>query len=86
MRRAVLAGMVMVAAMAAGRAQGPAQRVLGTRAVATITVDGLKFRDLNRNGQLDPYEDWRLATSRRVDDLVGRGAVQDDDRAGRHVR
>ena len=77
MRRVLVAGMVMVTAMTAGRAQGPAQPVLGSRTIPTITVDGLKFRDLNRSGQLDPYEDWRLATPRRVSDLVGRMTLEE---------
>ena len=27
-----------------------------------LEVDGYKFKDMNKNGQLDPYEDWRLDT------------------------
>jgi len=30
-----------------------------------IEVDGLKFKDLNGNGKLDPYEDWRLSPRRK---------------------
>ena len=37
---------------------------------APINVDGEVFRDLNRNGKLDPYEDYRVATTDRVEDLV----------------
>ena len=37
-----------------------------------ITVDGLKFRDSNGNGVLDPYEDWRLPEICRARDLVTR--------------
>ncbi len=37
-----------------------------------ITVDGVTFRDLNRNGRLDPFEDPRLPAEGRADDLVGR--------------
>jgi beta-glucosidase len=33
---------------------------------------GLQFKDLNRNGLLDPYEDWRLTPEQRAHDLVGR--------------
>ena len=28
--------------------------------VKIIYKDGLPFKDLNKNGQLDKYEDWRL--------------------------
>ena len=37
---------------------------------APINMDGEDFRDLNRNGSLDPYEDYRMATADRVEDLL----------------
>ena len=37
---------------------------------APINVDGEVFRDLNRNGKLDAYEDYRVATTDRVEDLL----------------
>lgn len=37
-----------------------------------IEVDGLKFKDLNGNGKLDPYEDWRLSPEERAKDLVSK--------------
>jgi beta-glucosidase len=42
------------------------------RSKPILTVRGQRFKDLNANGTLDPYEDWRLPTTARVDDLVGR--------------
>ena len=38
----------------------------------TIYVDGMAFRDLNKNGILDPYEDRRQPVDIRVEDLLGR--------------
>lgn len=38
---------------------------------ALLEVDGLKFKDMNDNGKLDPYEDWRLETDVRITDLLG---------------
>lgn len=35
-----------------------------------IEVDGLKFKDLNANGQLDVYEDWRNDSATRTKDLL----------------
>ncbi|WP_087972294.1 glycoside hydrolase family 3 protein [Oceanobacillus rekensis] len=35
-----------------------------------IEVDGLKFKDLNGDGKLDPYEDWRLSPKERAENLV----------------
>jgi beta-glucosidase len=46
------------------------QLTLGRRSVTVLTVGGLDFKDLNKNGRLDPYEDWRLPVDTRVDDLV----------------
>lgn len=43
---------------------------LEVRRKKLIEVDGLKFKDLNGNGKLDPYEDWRLSPEERAKDLV----------------
>lgn len=40
-------------------------------AATVLTIDGSQFRDLNHNGQLDPYEDWRLTPAERARNLVG---------------
>ncbi|MDO5735549.1 MAG: glycoside hydrolase family 3 N-terminal domain-containing protein [Propionibacteriaceae bacterium] len=40
--------------------------------IGLTTVDGVAFRDLNRNGVLDPFEDPRLPVEERVDDLLPR--------------
>lgn len=44
---------------------------LETRSKKLIEENGLQFKDLNGNGRLDPYEDWRLPVEERVRDLVG---------------
>ncbi len=56
----------------AGVANGQAQPELGAREKPLLTVDGLRFRDMNSDGALAPYEDWRLSPEQRADDLVGR--------------
>jgi beta-glucosidase len=43
-----------------------------SRSKQLLLVEGLQFRDLNSDQQLTPYEDWRLPTSDRVQDLVSR--------------
>ena len=66
---------VLLLILLAGSASGgekPKQPVLGHRSVPLLTVDGLVFKDLNRNGKLDPYEDWRLPAEVRAADLVQR--------------
>ena len=45
---------------------------ISSRVKPVIVADGLRFRDLNANGVLDPYEDWRLTPSERAADLVAR--------------
>jgi beta-glucosidase len=40
--------------------------------VKILTVDGLAFKDLNKNGKLDKYEDWRLSTDERAKDLASK--------------
>lgn len=46
------------------------QPKLEVRKKKLIEVDGLKFKDLNGNGKLDPYEDWRLSPKERAENLV----------------
>jgi len=36
-----------------------------------LEVDGLKFKDMNKNGELDVYEDWRQEIDARVENLIG---------------
>lgn len=45
-----------------------------------LEVDGLKFKDMNGNGELDVYEDWRQETDARVNDLLGQ--MTDKEKAG----
>jgi beta-glucosidase len=44
---------------------------------ARVESDGFAYRDLNGNGQLDPYEDSRLSTEERIDDLLPRMTLQE---------
>ena len=53
------------------------QAELESRNIPTLTVDGLKFKDLNKNGQLEPYEDWRLDSATRARDLTSRMNVEE---------
>jgi beta-glucosidase len=46
------------------------QPTLTARAKSLIAVDGMQFKDLNANGKLDPYEDWRLTIDERINDLA----------------
>jgi beta-glucosidase len=44
--------------------------------VKILTVNGLAFKDLNKNGQLDKYEDWRLPVDERAKDLASKMSVE----------
>jgi beta-glucosidase len=64
-----------------GRAAAPeGQASIGARGKPVITVDGLRFKDLNANGALDRYEDWRLDAGARAADLVSKMTL--DEKAG----
>ncbi len=53
------------------------QPVIGARVVGTLQADGLVFRDLNKNGRLDAYEDWRRPVAERVEDLVDQMTLEE---------
>ncbi|MFN5479857.1 MAG: glycoside hydrolase family 3 N-terminal domain-containing protein [Chitinophagaceae bacterium] len=58
-------------------AQSPVQQpVLGFRSAKLIVQDGKEFKDLNRNGKLDKYEDWRLPYEQRANDLLSKMSVE----------
>lgn len=48
--------------------------------VKLIAEDGYAFKDLNRNGKLDKYEDWRLGFEERAIDLASQ--LSDEEIAG----
>ena len=45
--------------------------------VSILTVDGYAFKDLNRNGELDVYEDWRLGAEERAADLAAQLTIEE---------
>ena len=42
-----------------------------------LVVEGIKFRDLNKNGRLDVYEDNRQSIDDRVDDLISQMTIEE---------
>ena len=42
-----------------------------------LFIDGLPFRDLNGNGRLDIYEDFRRPIDERVEDLLGQMTLEE---------
>ncbi|WP_404477794.1 glycoside hydrolase family 3 protein [Novosphingobium sp. BL-52-GroH] len=51
------------------------QPAIESRSAPVIVEDGLRFRDLDRNGKLDIYEDWRRTPAERAKDLTARMTV-----------
>lgn len=45
--------------------------------VKLLTVDRYAFKDLNKNGELDAYEDWRLSADERATDLASKLTLED---------
>ncbi|MEJ2005201.1 MAG: glycoside hydrolase family 3 protein [Cyclobacteriaceae bacterium] len=45
--------------------------------IETITIDGYSFLDRNSNGELDAYEDDRLSTEERVEDLLSQMTTEE---------
>lgn len=58
-------------------AQNAIQPELGHDSVPLLTLSGLKFKDLNRDCRLNPYEDWRLPAQTRANDLTQRMTLQE---------
>ncbi len=54
-----------------------AQPKIAARVAPLLNIDGLVFKDLNRNGVLDRYEDWRQPLDERVADLLARMTVEE---------
>lgn len=57
--------------------KGPNLGYSPTSGIKILTVNGLKFKDLNKNGKLDKYEDWRLPIDERAKDLAKRLSVEE---------
>lgn len=65
-----LAGLLGWSALPAYAEETYEQPELSARVKNIIEVDGYQFKDLNDNGELDPYEDWRLSAEERADHLL----------------
>ena len=47
-----------------------------TSGVQILTMDRFAFKDLNKNGELDKYEDWRLSIDDRAKDLASKMSIE----------
>ena len=53
------------------------QPTLNPHVKSIMEVDGYQFIDLNSNGELDVYEDWRQDADTRAADLVSQMTVRE---------
>ena len=74
---AVAAGLIWMLASPSTSSAAAAQPKIEARKAQVLTIGGLKFRDLNKNGTLDRYEDWRLPLEQRVADLISKMTVEE---------
>lgn len=65
-----LAAMLGMSSLPTLAESAPVQPELVARVKNIIEVDGYQFKDLNDNGELDPYEDWRLSAEERAENLL----------------
>lgn len=70
-------GLSLTAFLSVAASAGVNQPVLSNRDVPLLMVQGLTFKDLNKSGKLEPYEDWRLTPQQRAEDLLKRMTLEE---------
>ena len=60
-----------------GKRTAEKSRILAGPEVKTLTVDGVTFRDLNKNKKLDIYEDPLHSVDERVNDILGQMNIEE---------
>ena len=76
MKKTALLALAILAVVSAGCSKYK-QPEIGARKVNIISEGRYQFKDLNKNGQLDPYEDWRLPMDQRIADLVSQMTLEE---------
>src|SRR5450432_661996 len=56
--------------------KGPTLGYSAQSGVKILTIGALAFKDLNKNGLLDKYEDWRLPVNERAKDLASKMSIE----------
>ncbi|MEZ5071338.1 MAG: hypothetical protein R2751_10310 [Bacteroidales bacterium] len=79
MRKKILYILIPILGALASCASGPqyAQPTLEARKAEIIEDGAYQFKDLNKNGTLDAYEDWRLPVEERIADLVSQMTLEE---------
>lgn len=68
---------VVFATIEADETTGQAKLTYIEGETTILEVDGLKFKDLNKNGTLDVYEDYRNDIATRTADLISQMTIED---------
>lgn len=71
-----LAAVLGMGVMPVHAEETPVQPELKARVKEIIEADGYQFKDLNDNGVLDAYEDWRLSPQERAKNLLSLMTVE----------
>ena len=74
---AVLEADCAFAVIPADEATGQVKLSYMPEVTTILEVDGLKFKDMNKNGSLDAYEDWRNDVAVRVEDIYSQMTVEE---------
>lgn len=75
-----IVGIILIAFLIFSAGKGKAARELYSQLgeeAPELTVDGFTFRDLNKNGSLDVYEDSRAPVDDRVEDLLAQMTLEE---------
>lgn len=56
--------------------RGPELGYSETSGVIILNIDGFAFKDLDKDGELDIYEDWRRPVSERAEDLAAQLPIE----------
>ena len=70
-------GLLMSGAVLSAAGSAPRQPLLDGTPANQLVVGDLRFRDLNHDGRLAPYEDWRLPPAVRAHDLLKRMTLEE---------
>lgn len=69
--------MLAIPAFAGAQEAVVVQPELVATSVEILTVGDYQFKDLNKNGSLDAYEDWRLTAQERTADLLSQMTAEE---------
>lgn len=68
---------VMIAGCNSDEGKTYTQPSVQSKVHEVLNIDGYTFRDANGDGELTPYEDWRLPVDERISDLLDRMTLEE---------